>query len=51
VVPIELSRIYARRPGGQVRLVEIHGAGHFDMIDPLAAAWPTVVDALATLGA
>jgi acetyl esterase/lipase len=51
VVPVSLSQAYARRPGGRVRLVEIPGAGHFDLIDPLAAAWPTVVDALRTLGA
>jgi len=51
VVPVELSRIYARRSGGGARLIEINGAGHFDVIDPLVAAWSTVVDALATLDA
>jgi acetyl esterase/lipase len=50
-VPVELSRVYARRAGDRVRLVELAGVEHFGLIDPLGAAWPTVVDALATLGA
>jgi len=27
--------------------VEIPGAGHFDLIDPLSPAWPRVVSVLA----
>jgi hypothetical protein len=36
-----MSRVF---PG---HLIEIPGAGHFDLIDPLSAAWPLVVVALA----
>jgi acetyl esterase/lipase len=50
-VPVEMSRAYAARPGGDVRLVELDGADHFAVIDPLDAVWPTVVDNLGTLGA
>jgi hypothetical protein len=50
-VPVGLSRAYAQRAGDRVRLVELPGVEHFALIDPLSAAWPTVVDALDTLGA
>jgi pimeloyl-ACP methyl ester carboxylesterase len=40
-VPVEMSRAF---PAG--RLVEIPGAGHFDLIDPDSPAWGTVVEAL-----
>jgi len=45
VVPVEFSRDYvkAKRAGKEhVDLVEIHGAGHFDLIDPRTAAWKDV---------
>ena len=43
VVPIVLSRSYAERTGAE--LVELPDAGHFDVIEPASAAWPSVVDA------
>jgi acetyl esterase/lipase len=48
-VPVRLSRGYAARTGAG--LVELPDSEHFALIDPLAAAWPTVIDILATLGA
>jgi acetyl esterase/lipase len=41
-VPVAMSRLTSR---GQ--LIEIPGAGHFDLIDPASAAWPQVLAALA----
>jgi acetyl esterase/lipase len=41
-VPLAMSR--ACQAG---RLIEIDGAGHFDLIDPRSPAWPTVLSALA----
>jgi acetyl esterase/lipase len=41
-VPVGMSRAF---PAGT--LVEIPGAGHFDLIDPESRAWPRVVAALA----
>lgn len=52
LVPIELSRTYASAAaaaGDRVDLVELPGAGHFELIDPAHAAWLTVVDLLATM--
>lgn len=40
-VPVAMSRLTSR---GQ--LTEISGAGHFELIDPLSAAWPRVLAAL-----
>ena len=40
-VPVAMSRL---TPSG--RLIEIEGAGHFDLIDPDSAAWPQVLAAL-----
>jgi len=40
-VPVAMSRLTSR---GQ--LTEISGAGHFELIDPLSAAWPQVLTAL-----
>ena len=42
VVPVSMSRAF---PAGQ--LMEIPGAGHFDVIDPQSEAWPQVLAALA----
>ena len=44
-VPIVLTRDYvARRPS--VRLIELDGADHFAVVDPLSRYWSTVVAAL-----
>jgi acetyl esterase/lipase len=43
-VPPELSRRYAAHAGAKLRLLD--GVGHFELIDPRAAAWPTVLDAI-----
>ncbi|MFB9234575.1 alpha/beta hydrolase family protein [Plantactinospora siamensis] len=51
-VPIELSRRYvarARAAGDQVTLVELPECEHFGLIDPLSAAWPSVLEALRDL--
>jgi pimeloyl-ACP methyl ester carboxylesterase len=41
-VPAEMSRAF---PAGT--LVEIAGAGHFDLIDPQSRSWSRVMSALA----
>jgi acetyl esterase/lipase len=49
-VPVEVSRRYvdlARAAGDDVDLVEIPDCGHFELIDPLSGAWPTVLAAIA----
>lgn len=43
-VPVSLSRDYARRSGARLR--ELAGVGHFELIDPHSAAWPTVLAAI-----
>jgi acetyl esterase/lipase len=51
-VPFEMSRSFAGRAsaaGDEVRLVELPGGGHFDVIDPLSAAWPAVLGAFRTV--
>jgi acetyl esterase/lipase len=40
-VPLAMSRLF-----GTGRLVEIPGAGHFDLVDPLSPAWPQVLAVL-----
>jgi hypothetical protein len=48
-VPVGCSRAYAvtaAKAGDDVLLHEIHGVGHFELIDPLSAAWPTVLAAV-----
>lgn len=50
-VPVEMSRRYvdrARTAGDQLELTEIDGCGHLDLIDPLSAAWPAVLAAVAS---
>ncbi len=45
-VPFAMSRSFAERAqaaGDDVRLAELAGGGHFDVIDPLSAAWPAVL--------
>lgn len=54
VVPPSLSRDYVaakqkRVPKEDVHLLEIEGAGHFDLIDPRSAAWQQVEETVARL--
>ncbi|MQA95901.1 MAG: alpha/beta hydrolase fold domain-containing protein [Streptosporangiales bacterium] len=46
-VPLDMSRTYAAATG--TPLVVAPGADHFALIDPLSAAWPYVLTALATV--
>jgi acetyl esterase/lipase len=51
-VPASISTAYhahAAALGDDVRLISLPGAGHFELIDPLAKEWPQVVQALASL--
>jgi hypothetical protein len=51
-VPVEVSRSYvaaAGAAGDDVRLDELAGVGHYELIDPLSAAWPDVLAAVAEL--
>lgn len=41
-VPLEVSERYADAASDDARLVVVPGAGHFELIDPLSDAWPTV---------
>jgi acetyl esterase/lipase len=56
IVPPAFSRDYAsakeKRTGGEreeVHLLEIEGAGHFDLIDPKSAAWQKVEETIQQL--
>lgn len=52
VVPISLSEAFvAARSGdlGEVRLVRLEGANHFDLIDPESRAWSLVVSTVLQL--
>ncbi|WP_035804125.1 alpha/beta hydrolase fold domain-containing protein [Kitasatospora mediocidica] len=46
VVPVKTNDAYARAHPA-TRRMQLTGAGHFALIDPLSAAWPLVVGALA----
>jgi acetyl esterase/lipase len=51
-VPFQMSRTYierARASGDDVMLDELPGYGHFELIDPLSGAWPTVLTAFQTI--
>jgi dipeptidyl aminopeptidase/acylaminoacyl peptidase len=51
-VPVSLSTEYHARAaalGDDVRLHTLPGAGHFELINPLAREWPAVVEALGSL--
>jgi acetyl esterase/lipase len=51
-VPVSMSESYAtaaRKAGDDVSLVALPGCGHFEVIDPLSAAWPAVLDAVRQL--
>jgi acetyl esterase/lipase len=47
LVPIRLSESFCARPG--TRLVAIPATGHFELIDPLSRAWPSVIAELSAL--
>ena len=51
IVPPAVSRVAAWQGGesGTPRFVDITGAGHFSLIDPMSSAWPEVLIALAAL--
>jgi len=52
IVPPELSRLYAtraREAGDTAEVQLIDGAGHFELVDPASAAWPTVLQAVRAL--
>ena len=49
IVPVGCGRTYAAkasRAGDAVELHALEGVGHFELIDPLSAAWPAVLDAV-----
>jgi acetyl esterase/lipase len=52
VVPFEISRRYvaaAKKSGDDSKLIEVPGAGHFELIDPRSSAWPVVKEAVLEL--
>lgn len=52
IVPIEISRRYrdaARHEGDDATLIELPGAGHFELIDPRSREWPTVLQTVQAL--
>jgi len=57
VVPSEMSVGFAREAaaagggGGAVRCDVLPGCGHFELIDPLSAAWPAVLEAFRAMAA
>ena len=48
VVPIALAESYVTTHT-KTRLVKVHGAGHFAVIDPLSRVWPLIVEELERL--
>ena len=49
IVPVQIARRHyaaAIAVGDEARLIEIAGAGHFELIDPESHAWPAVRDAV-----
>lgn len=46
-LPVAMARRYTARVGATLH--ELPGAGHFDVIDPGAAAWPVVTEGLRTV--
>jgi acetyl esterase/lipase len=52
IVPLEISRRYvaaAKKSGDDSKLIEVAGAGHFELIDPRSSAWPVVKEAVIEL--
>jgi pimeloyl-ACP methyl ester carboxylesterase len=53
-VPCAMSRDYSARAaaaGDDVVLDELEGYGHYELIDPLTAAWPAVLAAFRAIAA
>jgi acetyl esterase/lipase len=51
-VPVEMSREYVRQKkvkGENITFLEFPDSGHYELIDPKSAAWPTIVEAIAKL--
>lgn len=49
IVPRSQAECYlAHRPGAEVQLIEIQGAGHFELIDPSNSSWSSVHRAVMT---
>jgi acetyl esterase/lipase len=48
-VPYAMSERYVEAAGGEAELVTLHGAGHFEPIDPLARRWPQTLEAICKL--
>ena len=48
-VPHEQSASYVEAAGGEVELVSLEGAGHFDLVDPQARVFPATVTAIRSL--
>jgi pimeloyl-ACP methyl ester carboxylesterase len=49
VVPVEISRNYElakKKRGEDLTLMEIAGAGHFELIDPESKAWTQIAQAI-----
>jgi acetyl esterase/lipase len=49
LVPTDLSRTYAAaaaKAGDAVELEVVEGVGHFELVDPMSAAWPAVLRAI-----
>jgi pimeloyl-ACP methyl ester carboxylesterase len=49
IVPLEISRRYvaaAKKSGDDSQLIEVTGAGHFELIDPRSSAWSAVEEAV-----
>jgi acetyl esterase/lipase len=52
IVPLEISRRYvaaAKKSGDDSKLIEVAGAGHFELVDPRSSAWPVVKEAVLEL--
>jgi pimeloyl-ACP methyl ester carboxylesterase len=48
-VPVALARAHvaaATAAGDSARLIEVPGAGHFELANPSSGAWPIVLDAI-----
>jgi acetyl esterase/lipase len=48
-VPYAMSVRYAAAAVDEAELITLEGTGHFELIDPLAREWPTVLDAARAL--
>jgi acetyl esterase/lipase len=52
IVPLEISRRYvaaAKKSGDDSKLIEVAGAGHFELIDPRSSVWPVVKEVVLEL--